>query len=84
MAMKITPSKINEILAAQIGVEPEDLNPADSFTEDLHMTNADLTDFTHKLTEAGVDPSDIDFAETETLGELMEALGLTTPDTENG
>ncbi len=80
--MKITQNKIREILAAQIGVEPEDLNEEDSFAEDLHMTNLDLTDFVHKLTEAGVDPSDIDLASIETLGELMESLGLIS--TENG
>ena len=84
MAMKITPNSLRETLAAQIGVEPEDINEDDSFTEDFHMTNADLTDFTFKLTEAGVDPLDIDFSETETLGELMEVLGVATATTDNG
>ena len=74
--MKITATKVKEFLAEQIGAEPEDLNEEDSFVEDLHMTNADLTDFAHKLTEAGVNPTEIDFATIETLGELIDAIGL--------
>lgn len=76
--MKITAAKVKEFLAEQIGVEPEDLNDEDSFVEDLHMTNADLTDFGHKLEGADVSPSEIDFATTETLGQLIEVLGLQT------
>lgn len=64
------------MLAAQIGVEPEDLSDEDSFVEDLHMTHADLTDFSHKLESDGVDPSEVDFTTIETLGELLESLGL--------
>ena len=74
--MKLTPTKVKEILAEQIGVEVEDLNDDDAFIEDLHMTNADLTDFTNKLEVQGVNPTEIDFAEIETLGELLENLGL--------
>lgn len=75
--MKITTSKVRQLLAEQIGVEPEDLNEEDDFIEDLHMTNADLTDFTHKLETAGVNHDEIDMSENETLGELLESLGLT-------
>lgn len=74
--MKITIRGVKEILAGQIGVEPEDLNPEDSFVEDLHMGNGDLTDFAHNLESLGINPGDIDFAEIETLGELLETLGL--------
>lgn len=76
--MKITNQRVKEILAEQIGVEAEDLNEEDSFTEDLHMTTADLTDFAHKLEVAGVNPSELDFSTIETLGDLFETLGLVT------
>lgn len=74
--MKLTTSQIKQFLAEQIGVEPEDLNDQDSFVEDLHMTNADLTDFSHRLEVEGVDPKEIDFASVETIEELIEALGV--------
>ncbi len=74
--MKLTPTEIKEILAAQIGVEVEDLNDEDAFIEDLHMTNADLTDFGQKLQTLGADISEIDFSTIETITELLETLGL--------
>lgn len=74
--MKLNQTKIKEALAAQIGVEVEDLNDEDSFVEDLHMTNADLTDFGQKLQALGADSSEVDFSSTETIGELIELLGL--------
>ena|SRR3989344_5207988 len=75
-ARRLTVHVVKELLAEQIGVEPDDLGVEDSFVEDLHMTNADLTDFTNKLEVEGVNPTEIDFAEIETLGELLENLGL--------
>ena len=74
--MKLTPIKVKEILAEQIGVEVEDLNDDDAFIEDLHMTNADLTDFGQKLESLGADLSELDFSTIETVEELMETLGL--------
>lgn len=76
LKMKITATKIKELLAEQIGVDPEDLNDEDSFTEDLHMTNADLTDFSQKLEMAGANMSEVDFSVTETLLALIETLGV--------
>lgn len=73
---RLTAYVVKEFLAEQIGAEPEDLNDEDSFVEDLHMTNADLTDFAHKLESAGANPTEIDFATIETLGELIDAIGL--------
>lgn len=74
--MKLTPIKIKEVLAAQIGVETEDLDNEDAFIEDLHMTNADLTDFGQKLQSMGADISLVDFSTIETIEELIEVLGL--------
>ena len=74
--MKLTPTKVKEILAEQIGVEVEDLNDDDAFIEDLHMTNADLTDFGQKLESLGADLSELDFSTIETVEELTETLGL--------
>ena len=74
--MKLTPTKVKEVLAAQIGVEAEDLTDDDTFIEDLHMTNADLTDLGQKLQTLGADISEVDFSSIETVGELLETLGL--------
>lgn len=74
--MKLTPIKVKEVLAAQIGAELDDINEEDAFIEDLHMTNADLTDFGQKLQSLGADISLVDFSTIETVGELIEALGF--------
>ena len=68
--------KIKELLANHIGVEPEDINNDDFFSEDLHMTAADLTDFSQVLEKEGFHTSKIDFTEIETVGDLIETVGF--------
>lgn len=66
--------KIKELLASQIGVEPDDISEEDFFSEDLHMTPADLTDLTHLLEKDGFNVSSLELTELETVGDLIEAL----------
>ncbi|OGM15392.1 hypothetical protein A2V56_03050 [Candidatus Woesebacteria bacterium RBG_19FT_COMBO_42_9] len=67
-------TKIKELLSSHIGVEPEDIDEEDFFSEDLHMTPTDLTDFTHLLEKEGFNTTHLDFTELETVGDLIEAL----------
>lgn len=77
--MKITDSEqiisiVKSTLAEYIGVEPEDIEDDDSFVEDLHMNPTDLTDFIAKLQELGVEVTEPDFTDSETVGEFIENL----------
>ncbi len=72
----LTETSVKELLAEQIGVDTEDLKDEDAFIEDLHMTNADLTDFGQKLEARGANISELDFSALETVGELTEMLGF--------
>ncbi|KKR30697.1 hypothetical protein A2715_01615 [Candidatus Woesebacteria bacterium RIFCSPHIGHO2_01_FULL_39_32] len=64
-----------ELLASHLGVEPDDVSEDDSLTTDLHMRVTDISDFLGSLEEKGIDVDEIDLAEIETVGELIEALG---------
>lgn len=77
--MKITDSEqiisiVKSTLAEYIGVELEDIEDDDSFVEDLHMNPTDLTDFIAKLQELGVEVTEPDFTDSETVGEFIENL----------
>lgn len=61
-------------LSTQLGVEPDDLHDEDSLKEDLHLKAVDLTDLLDHLQNEGLDTSEVDFEEIETLGELIEIL----------
>lgn len=79
LKMKITEadkivSTVKSILAEHIGVEPEDIEDDDSFVEDFHMNPTDLTDFIAKLEEAGIEVTEPDFTDSETIGEFIENL----------
>lgn len=65
---------IKEILAEQIGVEPEDIEKEDSLSEHLHMSAADLAHLVNALQERGIDISQIELAELETVDDLIEFL----------
>lgn len=79
LKMKITEadkiiSIVKSTLAEHIGVEPEDIEDDDSFVEDLHMNPTDLTDFIAKLEEAGIEVTEPDFSDSETIEEFIENL----------
>jgi len=65
---------IKGILSDHLGVEPQDLNDDDSFTDELHMGATEIADFVQSLSDANIDVSKIDFEETPTLGELLDYL----------
>ena len=62
------------LLAEHLGVEPEDLNEEDFFNDDLQMNPASMTDFIEKLSLKGHKTTGIDFAETETIADLLNAI----------
>lgn len=66
--------KITKLLADFLGVETGDFTPEDSLTENLHMTASDLTDFVEILNLAGVDTSELNLEEVETVEDLYEKL----------
>lgn len=67
---------IKEVLAEQIGVEPEDIHDEDSFKDDLHMSPVDLTDFINALQDKGIDTSKIDLVQISTVENLIELLSF--------
>jgi acyl carrier protein len=71
-----TAEDIKKLLAEQLGVEVEDLSSEDMFGEDLHMDPSALTDFIGTLEAQGFDISKIELTEIQTLGDLLEELGL--------
>ena len=68
-------AKIKDLLAHQLGVNPEDISEDDSLVEDLHMGATELTDFLEKIEASGIDTSSVDLREIETVEELVEKLG---------
>ncbi len=67
-------NKIKNLLSEQLGVEAEDISEEDSLKDDLHMSALEITDFLQQLEEAGVETSDIDLSEVDTVQDLSEAL----------
>ncbi len=74
--MKTKEQIIKNILAEYLGIEAEDIHDDDSLVDDLHMNASDITDFTHELEAKGVDISELDFTQIDTVGEMLEALGV--------
>lgn len=71
--------KIKAVLADQLGVEPDDIKGEDSFSDDLHMTATNLSDFVESLSEKGLDVSKIELTEVATVEELIEAVDSQEP-----
>ncbi len=68
--------KLKEILADYLGVEIEDINDGDSFSQDLHISPLDLADFIHGLSSHGFDTSKVNLGELETFEDLTESLDI--------
>jgi acyl carrier protein len=69
-------SKLKELLADYLGVEIEDIDDSDSFSQDLHISALDLTDFVNSLKNHGFDTSTIELGDIETFEDLAGALDL--------
>ncbi len=66
--------RIKAMIAEQIGVDVGDLNDDDSFSEDLHMSPAEFSDFLGSLSVLGVDAHSMEIPSTSTVEELIEAV----------
>jgi acyl carrier protein len=67
---------VKSLLAEMLGVDMEDINEEDSFTDDLHMGASEISDFLEKLDNSGIDPAGVNIKETETITDLIDVLGL--------
>jgi len=65
---------VKKVVSLMLGLEPSDIHDEDFLIDDLHMGPADLTDLGERLSEAGLNVEEIDFQETETLGDLIDLL----------
>ncbi len=68
-----------ELLSSQVGVEEDDILPEYSFSDDLHMSPASLTDFIESLSDLGIDTSSLDMTEIDTVGDFIEYIESTQP-----
>jgi len=66
--------KIKKLLAEHLGVDPEEIKEDDYFSDDLHMSATDLTDFTETLSNSGFSTESLDLTSVETVGELIEEV----------
>lgn len=67
-------TQVKKILAEKIGVEGDDINDNDSFTNDLHMSPTDLTDFVNALKILEIDTSQIVLTDLFTVNDLIDQL----------
>lgn len=66
--------KVKRELADFLGVDLEDIDDDTSFRRDLHMSPANLTDFSELLKKAGFETDKIDFSEIEVFSDLFDQL----------
>ncbi|MBN1168779.1 hypothetical protein JXA63_02715 [Candidatus Woesebacteria bacterium] len=71
--------KVLDLLAEQIGVEKEDILPEYTFSDDLHMSPANFTEFIESLNKIQIDASKIDMTEVETIEDFLEQLEAIQP-----
>lgn len=76
--MNDTEQKIKDLviekLADHIGVEKEDINLDDSFTDDLHLNTAEITDFLQQLSENEIEIDESEFDSIDTVSDLIEYI----------
>lgn len=72
LASDIKPVK--NLLADQLGIEPDDIEENYSFIEDLHMSPSEVSDFIETLEKNGYDTSALDLSTLETFSDLEETL----------
>ena len=67
-------------LAEHIGVEPDDVKTEDFLDEDLHLNQAEISDFYQKLSEDGYHIEETEYNEIETVSDIIEKI-LLSPNT---
>lgn len=65
---------IKEVLANQLGADPEDIEMDQLLTDELMMSPSDLSDFVVHLGSRGIDTDNVEIAEIQTLNDLVEQL----------
>ena len=70
---------ILEKLAEHLGVEYVDISDEDYLLDDLHMEPSDLSEFLVSLEDNGINITDLDLKEIETVADLVEIVGLNQP-----
>ena len=65
---------IKKLLSEHLGVEEDDIHLDDSFSEDLHMSSSDLTDFINTLNEKGIEIDLSELSSIDTLEELLDKI----------
>lgn len=63
---------IKSRLAEHIGVDVEDIKDEDVFSDDLHMSPADFSDFLGSLEGVGINPAHLELNDGQTVGDLIE------------
>jgi acyl carrier protein len=66
--------RIRVKLAEEIGVELDDIKEEDTFSDDLHMSPSEFSDFLSDLNIEGVEIAGLDIDSTSSVGELIEAV----------
>lgn len=69
-----TSALVKKLLAEHIGVEPQDIDDNDTFSEDLHMRASDLSDFISILEDNGLETKNLDLTTIETVNDLIESI----------
>lgn len=65
---------IKSKIADTIGVEVEDIEDGDTFSEELHMSATDFTDFLNSLGELGIDAQALELSPALSVEELVETV----------
>lgn len=67
-------NKIKKLLADFLGVEIEDINEDDLLRDDLHMGPVDITDFSHILSEEGLEIKHEDWQDIEVVSDIYDYI----------
>lgn len=67
-------TKIKNLLADYLGLEPNDILEDDMLANELFMKPTDIADFLHRLEAEGIDTSSIDLGALETVEDLIDAI----------
>jgi len=68
-------SKVREIIARRLGLEPEDLNDDDDLLDDLGASSLDAVEIVCEIEDVfGISATDSQIIENRTVGEICDAV----------
>ncbi|EKD62652.1 MAG: hypothetical protein ACD_52C00102G0009 [uncultured bacterium] len=73
MQNKQIDSKVLQLLAEHLGLEPDDIKLEDSLSEDLHMSLSDITEF-FELVKENFSIPEIDTSDNDTVEHVIEQI----------